>query len=645
MAGNAVVGALRVTLGLDSAQFSQGLKGAQTGLDRFASIAKAGALAIGSSLVAAGGAMALMMKGVIDDADEMSKMAQKIGIPIEELSRLRYAAQLADVDLEALSKAVKKLSTNMFEAGQNATGPAAEAFAALGVSVRDAEGRALSATEVIGALADRFARMPDGVEKTALAIKIFGRAGADMIPLLNEGSAGLKELYAEAEKLGLALDEETGKAAERFNDNLTRLGKTKDGIIAKITAGMLPALSNLTDALANTSRNTNILSAVGEGLGKMMQVQYSVIAAVGGAFSFLARSINTTTVAVGRLMKGDLAGATEALRVGARDISASITGTVSNLRNIWKPLEDVPSVEGAAREVDGLTRSATRSGRATAQMSEEQRVLNDLMEDGRRTFEETRTPAEIYTARLAELGNQLRANAIDQETFNRAVRDARTAFEASDPSTQMMRQTREAISDAAAQAREIAQDRVDEARELAREYQEDLRDATYDGVRGGLEAAADGDLGQYLASRLRDALFDGLAESLTSLLRGARGSSSGGALGWLSSVGSVAKNLFGGLPGFKTGGSFKVGGSGGLDSQLVAFKATPGEMVDIKKPGQMNGGAMAVHVIPSPYFDVQVEKVASGPAAQAGLQSFSAARQAVPADLGRKSRFALGRTR
>jgi len=642
---SSLIGAIRVHLGLDSAQFSDGLKSAQTGLQRFAGIAKAGALAIGGAVATAGGAMALMMKGVIDDADEMSKMAQKIGVPIEELSRLRYAAQLADVDLESLSKAVKKLSTNMYEAGQNATGPAAQAFAALGVAVRDAEGKALSATDVIASLADRFARMPDGVEKTALAIKIFGRAGSDMIPMLNEGSAGLKELYAEAERLGLVLDEETGKAAERFNDNLTRLGKTKDGIIAKITAGMLPALSNLTDELANTSRNTGILSGIGTALGRVMQWQYTTIALVAGTFSILARSINMATVAAGRFLRLDFAGAAEALKDGSRDIGGVMADTAASLSNIWKPLADVPDLNEERDGAESYGRAATGAARATAQLSEEQKALNDLMEDGRRTFEQTRTPAEIYAARLAELGNQLRANAIDQETFNRAVLDARRVFEANDPATQMMQQTGNAISAASAQARELAQERVAEARKLAREYQDDLRDATYDGVRGGLEAAADGNLGQYLAARLREALFDGLADSLTSLLRGAKGSSSGGALGWLSSVGSVAKNLFGGLPGFKTGGSFKVGGSGGPDSQLMAFKATPGEMVDIKKPGQMTGGGAPLH------FDLrgavltedllgQMEQMA----AQSGGVAFGAARQAVPADLGRKSRFALGRT-
>lgn len=54
----------------------------------------------------------------------------------------------------------------------------------------------------------------------------------------------------------------------------------------------------------------------------------------------------------------------------------------------------------------------------------------------------------------------------------------------------------------------------------------------------------------------------------------------------------LAGSLLGGgglgglFAGFKTGGSFEVGGSGGTDSQLVAFKATPGERVDVSTPQQ-----------------------------------------------------------
>lgn len=642
MAGNAVVGALRITLGLDSAQFNSGMKEAQTGLQRFAGIAKAGALAIGTAMVAAGGAMAMAMKGVIDRADQMYEASQSLGVAVEDLSRLQYAAELSGVSVEGLEKAIKKLSVSLFDASQNASGPAAKALADLGISATDASGNVRPVIDVMGDLAARFEKMPDGVAKTALAIRVFGRSGADMIPMLNEGRAGLTAMYEEAEQLGIVLDTETAAAAERFNDNLTRLGKVQDGIITKITAGMLPALSNLTDALANTSRNTGILNTIGGALGRMMQVQYTVIAGVAGAFSFLARTANMATVAVGRLLKGDFVGAAEALRVGSLDIAGSLTGTVATIRNIWKPLEDVSAVENAAAQVDGLAHSARGAARATRGLTdaqrEQQQAASDLAREAAQVYDQTRTPAEQYAAEVERLTRLLNAAAISQDTFNRAMREAGVRRDADDPLSRAGQRIAEQNAEAAEQRRE-------DADRLAADHEENLRASTYDGIRSGLEAAADGNLGQYLAQRLRDALFDGLANTLTNMLRGPKGG--GGAMGWLNAAGSVLKTFSGGrIPGFKTGGSFKVGGSGGADSQLMQFRATPGEMVDIRRPGQDAGAAaMSVQVVPSPYFDVRVEKVAAPIAGRASLQSFSAARSQVPADAARRARFNLGGAR
>ncbi len=639
----AVVGALRVTLGLDSAQFTNGMREAQTGLQKFAGIAKAGALAIGTAMVAAGGAMAMAMKGVIDRADRMYEVSQSLGVAVEDLSRMQYAAELSGVSLEGLEKSIRKLSTSLYDASQSATGPAAQAFKALGISATDANGNVRPVIDVMGDLAARFEKMPDGVTKTALAIKVFGRSGADMIPMLNEGRAGLTAMYEEAQQLGVVLDTETAAAAERFNDNLTRLGKVQDGIITKITAGMLPALSNLTDALANTSRNTGILNAIGGALGRMMQVQYTVIAGVAGAFSFLARTANMATVAVGRLLKGDFVGAAEALRVGSLDIAGSLTGTVATIRNIWKPLEDVSAVENAAAQVDGLAHSARGAARATGGLTdaqrEQQQAASDLAREAAQVYDQTRTPAEQYAAEVERLTRLLNAAAISQDTFNRAMREAGVRRDAQDPLSQ-------AGARIAQQNREADEQRREDAERFAADHEENLRASTYDGIRSGLEAAADGNLGQYLAARLRAALFDGLADSLTNMLRGSKGSSGGGAMGWLNAAGSMLKAFTGGkIPGFKTGGSFKVGGSGGADSQLMQFRATPGEMVDIRRPGQDAGGGMAVHVVPSPYFDVRVEKVAVPIAGRASLQSFSAARNQVPADAARRARFSLSGAR
>lgn len=636
-----VIGALRVTLGLDSAQFQQGLKTAQSGMQRFASLARTGALAVGAAMVTGAGVMAAAMKGVIDDADKMGKLAQSIGVPIEELSKLRYAADLAGVDLDALGKAVKRLSAGMLDATESATGPAARAFSMLGISIRDAEGKMRPASEVVQDLAGRFARMPDGVEKTALAMRIFGKSGADMIPLLNAGSDGLKEMYEEAEQLGIVLDDQTAKAAEQFNDDLTRLGKVKDGIVTKITAHMLPALAGLTSAFVTTAKNSDLLKRVGTGLGWTLQALATAAVSTAGFFVWLAQGI-AMAAEVGAKWASDPTGAVVALAKWQSRMDATMAGTRQLNQAIWNPPPGATAYEQPSADVFELGENVDGARRAVQRLSDAEReaarAAEELRREGERVFEQTRTPAEQYAATVERLTRLLNAAAISQDTFNRAMAEAQKQFEQDDPAQQVIK----ALED---KRRQFAVDSAEERMNLAQDHRAEMEAATYDGIRGGLEAAADGNLGEYLAMRIRNALFDRLAGSLTDMFLG-NPKTGGGMLGSLGSWGSALKTAFsmftGGFPSFATGGSFRVGGAPGKDKNFVGMNLTKGEHVDIRKPGN-DVGPTQIIVTPSPYFDTRVERVASPLAAQAGVQSAGFSRQAVPADQARRQRFSLAR--
>lgn len=277
-AGNAIIGALRAVLGIDTAQFETGLKSAQSHLSGFgAGVAKAGAAAA-VAFAAAGVAVAVAVKGAINEADKLNKASQKIGVPVEELSALKFAADLADVSFEGLEKGLVKLSKAMVEAAAKPTSEAANAFKALGVSATDGSGKLKSSSEVLQDVAGKFEGLKDGAGKTAVSVALFGKAGADLIPLLNAGKDGLQEMADEARQLGIVIDGKTAKSAEEFNDNLTRLGKVKDGIIVKITAGMLPALEQLSKNMVATAKDTEGLSSVGQSLGEWLTGSVSLVA-------------------------------------------------------------------------------------------------------------------------------------------------------------------------------------------------------------------------------------------------------------------------------------------------------------------------------------------------------------------------------
>lgn len=251
MADSAMIGALRVALSLDSAQFSTGIKKAQSGLDRLASASKVAFAAVAAAGASAAITLAFATKRAADHADELGKTAQKIGVTVEALSRLEFAAKLSDVSLEQLSTGLRKLSQNMLEVASGRGAQAKQAFDALGITVTDAAGKLRSADVVLTELADRFSRMEDGSLKTALAMNTLGRSGAELIPLLNEGATGLKAMSDESDRLGLTLNTRTVNAAEGFNDSLTRIQAAFDGIANQILVAVTPGMEQLSAAVSN----------------------------------------------------------------------------------------------------------------------------------------------------------------------------------------------------------------------------------------------------------------------------------------------------------------------------------------------------------------------------------------------------------
>lgn len=219
---------------------------------------------LGVTLSAAG--FAAMIKSAIDAADQINKLSQKIGISVEALSTLRFAAQLSDVSLESLQVGIKGLSQNITEANTG-IGDGAQVFDALGISVRNADGSMKSTEAVLLQVATVFASLEDGAVKTALAVKLFGKSGMDMIPFLNQGAAGISQLTAEAERLGLKLTTETARSAEAFNDNLTALKASSTSLGISLARDFLPELTNITNAMREAANDAGTLKALWVGLG------------------------------------------------------------------------------------------------------------------------------------------------------------------------------------------------------------------------------------------------------------------------------------------------------------------------------------------------------------------------------------------
>jgi hypothetical protein len=253
---SAVIGSLRVNLGADSAAFSKGLKDAEGGMNRFARAAKIGLAAVGAAVAAAAASLAVALRGAVNNADQMGKAAQAIGVPVEELSRLKHAAEMSGSSLEGLKTGLRTLGQRMDDGLRKPTGEAAASFQRLGIELKNADGSMRATADVVGDVAERFANMDDGAQKTALAVQMFGRAGADLIPMLNQGRDGLQAMKDEADALGLTISGNTAAAAARFNDSIARLWKVLEGMVNTLAAELAPVLDLVSTKFENAARSS-----------------------------------------------------------------------------------------------------------------------------------------------------------------------------------------------------------------------------------------------------------------------------------------------------------------------------------------------------------------------------------------------------
>lgn len=198
---------------------------------------------------------AVQIKSLIDTADNMNKLSQKTGIAVSELSSLSNTADLAGVSNEELGSALIRLNKSIAEASSGAKDQS-EAFKNLGINVKDANGNIRPTAEILGEVAGALSGAADGATKTQYAMALFGKAGADLIPFLNQGKEGIKEF-------GATFGDEFAQNAEKFNDNITKLNQSFKLILVDAINPMLEGLSKLiVEFQAGTKYSGGFLDAI-----------------------------------------------------------------------------------------------------------------------------------------------------------------------------------------------------------------------------------------------------------------------------------------------------------------------------------------------------------------------------------------------
>lgn len=604
MAGS-VIGALRASMTLETAAFDKGIDRSKTKLRQFDADTRKMASGVsglgrelgagfgpvgtvldkigGAGLVAGAGVGAAVaalqgMQMALKFADDLDATATKIGITAEQFQELTFAAKENDITTEALSQSLQGLNVAL-GAYKSGVGDAKvkKVFEALGItpeSLADVN----NAADFLPMLADKIKSLGSTAERVKIA-KMMGVE--DLVPLLMKGGDEIDRLAAKARELGLVMSNElTAKAADA-NRELEVMG---DYISAHLSISFASLAVWLNDAAKDFQP---LIDKIRETTQAMREYQ----ARRGRDIATRQRDRAAAMEAAngGRPTRQSALLRSDAEKYDPTQFGDSAISDRMGTRAAFDALRPQAGGGGGGSGGGGGGRAASRA--RSAGKPRYAGPLPDyiavMVADGRFTEASIR---EAYPS-----GNF----PMDGGVFlpEPVVVDMKSAYD---------------VNDLGANARQVdanpsgflsSSDGVNSVTAAIEATKDQNREAFREMFSGGLLAAlSDGEDGvrEWMrrgAERGLEQALNNLADLIFKLFSDSMSGGSGSGIG--SSIGQIVSAIFGGggnsssIPGFATGGNFTVGGSGGVDSQLVRFRATPGEMVNISH-GNDNGSRGSV---------------------------------------------------
>jgi len=214
-------------------RFDAGLASVKRGL--LATAVAAGVLAAGLFVVA---------KATARQGDEAGKAAKRVGTTAEEIQELGFAAEQTGASVGDVEKALRRQAVAARDASRGSE-LAAESYAKIGVDVKDASGQMKTQIDLFEQAADGIKGLKTETEKIAVVNDIFGRGGAKLLPLLNQGAEGIRKLRQQARDLGFVMSQEAVEASEDFTDRLNELRKILAGVRNQIGIALMPIFTRM----------------------------------------------------------------------------------------------------------------------------------------------------------------------------------------------------------------------------------------------------------------------------------------------------------------------------------------------------------------------------------------------------------------
>lgn len=407
---------------------AQGIENSAGG---FANLAVSGIARVATMAGALGAAAIAMANNTAAAANEVGKLSVTSGIGAQSLQELGYAFGVNSVSSQEFGQGMKGLAVKVNEAAHG-NEEAQATFRALGVQVRDASGHIRPMEAILYDVAEAFKKMPDGAQKSALAVKLMEEAGLKLLPVLNQGADSIKRFAEEAKNIGLIFTPEQIAAAKEWEQNMARLKFASASLGQTIGNEVIPILAKL---------STILLENKGAGLGWFE----SFLAALSGN-NDPAKRVADLTQRLNELKAKQKELADQGIKPDS-GLNATIAGTEAAIRQFQEKANAAANVEAeTAKKRQGYEEQLTAKKAELAKyVSYIQTGELNLIEDkakesvAAQIADQKRLVDAIRSAWQASLKEAEKANADSERLFD-AARSKRTnaADKAFDASTKGM---------------------------------------------------------------------------------------------------------------------------------------------------------------------------------------------------------------
>lgn len=288
---NKEAGRATVVVEANRSRLAAGLAAAKKQLSAFAasaaSIGNSAKLGVGAVLGAGGVGVAI--KAFADAGSAIDDIAQRTGASAEAISGLGYAAKMSGASIEDIEKGIRKM--------QQGIAGGSDALTALGLD--PATLSAASPEEQFSMIADKIAQISDPAERVTAAMEIFGKSGANLLPLLSTGSKGIDALRKEAKELGAEMSGEDAAAAALLGDTIDQLGTSFSGLVNTIGATVAPIFTTVLQIMTHGVVQVKSFIAANKGLVIAIVLGAAALGMLGAGFITAAALAYGLSVAIG----------------------------------------------------------------------------------------------------------------------------------------------------------------------------------------------------------------------------------------------------------------------------------------------------------------------------------------------------------